>query len=83
MKTKPFFKSKTVNSALVIIVIAALNLLGIGEAEIGATYDTITTNTGTTTESAKDLTALVAGAVAIYGRFRADTKLGKAGDNED
>ena len=62
-------KSKTVNSTLVIIIIACMSLLGIGEDEIGRTYDTISKQTGTT-ENAKELITIMAGAGAIYGRFK-------------
>lgn len=63
-------KSKTIKSALTIIVIAILNILGVGEAEIGNTYDTITNATGQKTETAKDIGILVAGAGAVYGRCK-------------
>lgn len=69
MKKHPL-KSKTINSALTIIVIACLNLLGVGESQIGDTYDTITTATGQKTEAAKDIGLLIAGAGAIYGRVK-------------
>jgi hypothetical protein len=67
---KKFYKSKTVDSALVIIVIAILNILGVGEVEIGKTYDTLTETTGHKTESAKDIGLLIGGAGAIYGRYK-------------
>ncbi len=82
MKTKPVIKSKTINSILVIAVIVILNLLGIGEAEIGKTYDTITSNTSKT-ETTKDLVTLAAAGMAFYGRMNAKTKLGGKGDGDE
>lgn len=69
MKKHPI-KSKTINSALTIIVIACLNLLGVGETQIGNTYDTITDSTGQKTEAAKDIGLLLGSAGVIYGRYR-------------
>ena len=69
MKKHPI-KSKTINSALTIIVIACLNLLGVGETKIGNTYDTITNATGQKTEAAKDIGLLIGSAGVIYGRYR-------------
>lgn len=72
-------KSKTINSAIVIIVIALLNLLGVGETEIGQTYDTMTDATGQKTEAAKDIGLLFGSAGVIYGRFR----VGKGKDSDE
>jgi len=69
MKKHPL-KSKTINSTLIIIVIAILNLLGVGETEIGNTYDTLTDATGQKTEGAKDIGLLLGSAGVIYGRYR-------------
>ena len=69
MKKHPI-KSKTINSALTIIVIACLNLLGVGEQQIGSTYDTISDATGQGTESAKDIGLLLGSAGVIYGRYK-------------
>ncbi len=69
MKKHPL-KSKTVNSALTIIVIACLNLLGVGETQIGNTYDTITDVTGQKTEAAKDIGLLLGSAGVVYGRYK-------------
>ncbi len=61
-------KSKTINSAIVIIVIGLLNIIGIGDKQIAQTYDTMTDGKGTT-EQVKDI-GIVAGAIGvIYGRF--------------
>ena len=77
MKKHPL-KSKTVNSALVVIVMVCLSLLGVGEKKMGETYDTITDTTGQTTAVSKDLITLIAAGGAIYGRFKV-----KEADNED
>ena len=69
MKKSPF-KSKTINSAITIIVIALLNILGVGENETNNTYDAITDVTGQKTESIKDLGLLLGSAGVIYGRFK-------------
>jgi len=63
-------KSKTINSALVVIVIVCLSILGVGEKQIGQTYDAISDTTGQTTEGAKDLITLLAAGGAIYGRYK-------------
>ena len=73
MKKSPL-KSKTIDSALIIIVIAILSLLGVGEAEVGKTYDTITTQTGKRTENAKEIITILGGAGAIYGRYKVKEK---------
>ncbi len=71
-------KSKTIRSAIVIVVIALLNLLGVGEEQIGKTYDTMIDATGEKTEAAKDIGLLLGSAGVIYGRFR----VGKGKDDE-
>jgi len=62
-------KSKTVNSALVVILIAVMSLLGFGEAEIAKTYDSI--GQENKSENVKELITLAAGGLAIYGRYKA------------
>ena len=69
MKKNPL-KSKTISSALVIIVMVCMSLLGIGEEQMGETYDTITQGTGTKTEKSKDLITLLATGGVIYGRYK-------------
>lgn len=73
------FKSKTINSAIVIIIIALMNLVGVGEEQIGKTYDTLTDATGSQTEAAKDIGLLLGSAGVIYGRVR----VGKGKDSEE
>lgn len=67
MKKKPY-KSKTINSVLVIILITVMSLLGFGEEEIAKTYDTI--GQEKKTETAKELITLFAAGGAIYGRYK-------------
>ena len=70
-------KSKTINSAIIIIIIGLMNLVGIGDKQIAETYDTMTDGKGTI-EQVKDI-GVVAGAIGvIYGRFR----VGKGKDED-
>ena len=73
MKKHPL-KSKTVNSALVVVIMVCMSLLGIGEEQIGQTYDTISDATGQKTESALDIAKLVGLGGVIYGRFQVKEK---------
>ena len=70
MKKKPY-KSKTINSALVIILITIMSLMGIGEKEIVKTYDSISNTTGEKSENIKDLITMFAGFGVVYGRYKA------------
>ena len=65
---KPKWKSKTYRSLAVIVVILVLNFLGVGEEQIGQTYDTITDSTGKQAESVKDIVMLAGVLGAAYGR---------------
>ncbi len=76
MKSKPLFKSKTINSALVCAIIIMMNLLGIGEEKIGETYDTINDHVGSKQETTKDIVALGSLVGVVYGRLNAKTKIG-------
>lgn len=76
---KPKLKSKTLNSILIAAVMVILGILGVGEEQIGQTYDTITQSTGGQTETMKDLAILAALGGAYYGRVR----VGKGKDNEE
>ncbi|GAG46301.1 unnamed protein product, partial [marine sediment metagenome] len=67
MKKSPL-KSKTIDSALVIILITVMSLLGFGEEEIAKTYDTI--GEKKTMETGKELITLLAAGGAIYGRYK-------------
>ncbi len=64
------FKSKTINSAIVIAVIVLLNIVGVGREKITETYDTLTETTGQKTEIAMDLGKLAGCFGVVYGRFR-------------
>lgn len=61
-------KSKTVRALLTAAVIVLLNLLGVGEEQIGKTYDTIHDRQGKGTETAKDVGLVGALTYALYGR---------------
>ena len=61
-------KSKTIRSLMTAAVIVLLNLLGVGEEQIGKTYDTIHDHSGKQTETLKDVGLLGALAYGVYGR---------------
>ena len=65
---KSVFKSKTINSTLVIIAMTIMSLLGIGEEEIARTYDAI--GKESKTETTKEIVTLIAAGGAVYGRLR-------------
>ena len=69
---KPPLKSKTINSALVVILIAVMSLLGFGEEEIAKTYDQI--GKENKSETVKEIITLAAGGAAIYGRYKVKEK---------
>lgn len=71
MKKHPL-KSKTVNSALVIALMAIMSLLGIGETEIAKTYDSL--GKENKFDSGKDMVTLLAAAGAVYGRYKVKEK---------
>ena len=77
MKTKSYLKSKTIDSLIVAVILIILNILGIGEAEPGKTYDTMLDMQGRQTEQIKNLLVLGALGGAAYGRANANTHLGK------
>lgn len=68
MKAPEALKSKTIRAILVAAVLVMMNLLGVGEEEIGRTYDTIHDHRGKQTETAKDLGLLGMLGYAFYGR---------------
>lgn len=68
MKSPEALKSRTIRGLLTAMVIVLLSILGVGEEEIGKTYDTIHDHQGETTERAKDIGMLGALAYSIYGR---------------
>lgn len=86
MKIKENLQSKTVNSALLIIIVAILNIMGLFEATPGQTYDTMLELQGRQGEQIKNLLLMGGGAGAIFGRNHLNKKLGKkkeAGDEND
>ena len=68
MNVPEALKSKTVRGLMTAAVIVLLNLLGVGEEQIGKTYDTIHDRQGKQTETAKDLGLVGALAYSVYGR---------------
>ncbi len=68
-------KSKTINGALVVIVIAILSMFGIGEAEAPNAYDALGKDNEGQVEQGKELATLLAAGFAIYGRY--NVKKGK------
>ena len=76
MKTKKFWQSKTINSGIIIIILALMSIMGVGEEKLGNTYDTLIDKTGQKTEAGKDVLTGILGALAIYGRKTAKTKIG-------
>lgn len=68
MKTPEALKSKTIRAILTAVVIVILNLLGVGEEQIGKTYDTIHDHQGRQTETVKDIGLMGALVWAFYGR---------------
>ncbi len=64
---KPWYLSRTIWASVVGIVLAAGNWLGIATGGIDA---------GQLADSLLELAAAIAGAVAISGRLRANTRIG-------
>lgn len=77
METKHPLKSKTMESLLAAVLILIMNILGIGEATPGKTYDTMLDMRGRRTEQVKNLALLGACGGAAYGRLKANTHLGR------
>ena len=70
---KPMYKSKTINSVLVIVVIIILNMAGVGEDKVAETIDSMDSPQGNK-KDIKNMIALVAAGGAIYGRRKANEK---------
>lgn len=68
MKKNPL-KSKTIDSVLVVILIAVMSILGIGEKEIVQTYDGLGESRKADVP-VKELATLGAAGMAIYGRYK-------------
>lgn len=83
MKIKDNLKSKTVNSSILILIVAILNILGLFEATPGQTYDTMLELQNRQNEQIKNLLLLGGAGGAIYGRNHLNKKLGgKEPDDE-
>ncbi len=83
MEHKHFLQSKTVDSAILIIIVAILNIVGLFEAKPGQTYDTMLEMQGRQKEQIKNLLLIGGGGGAIYGRVKANKKLGKKKESDD
>lgn len=83
MEHKGYLQSKTIESAILIIIVALLNILGLFEATPGKTYDTMLDMEGRKKEQVKNLLLIGGGGGAIYGRIKAKKKLGKKKGDED
>lgn len=68
MKSPEVLKSKTIRGLLTALVLVILSILGVGEEQIGKTYDTIHDHRGKTTERVKDVGMLGALLYSTYGR---------------
>lgn len=77
METKHPLKSKTIESLIVAVLILIMNILGVGEAQPGKTYDTMLEMEGRRTEQVKNLALIGACGGAAYGRWKANTNLGR------
>lgn len=75
--TKDFTKSKTMRSLAICLIIVVMNIMGIGEAEVGKTIDTMHEMQGGKTENIKDILMLIGVGGAAYGRVVADKPLGR------
>jgi len=61
-------KSKTIRGLLIAVVLVIMSILGVGEKEIGKTYDTISTPKNNAVKETKDLGMLGALLYSVYGR---------------
>lgn len=71
MKKNPL-KSKTIDSALVIVLIAVMSLLGFGEGEIAKAYDSLEQSKKPI--PVKELVTLLGAGGVIYGRYKVKEK---------
>lgn len=83
METKGYLHSKTIDSAIIIIIVAILNILGLFEATPGQTYDTMLEMKGRQKEQIKNLLLIGGSGGVVYGRIKAKKKLGKKRGYED
>jgi hypothetical protein len=84
MKGKAFYQSKTINSAIVIILVALTNLWTLFTKPMDdVTYDTWNEDLQQkNSEQLKNFVLVGGGAAAIYGRTKAKKPIGN-GDSED
>ena len=75
METKGYLKSKTIRFLVIAAVIVLTNIIGVGEAEPGQTYDTMTKMEGEEVEQVKNILLLLGIGGAGYGRAVADKPL--------
>ena len=83
MKTPQPLKSKTIQGLLTAALIVIMSLLGVGEEQIGKTYDTIHDHQGAKTEKYKDVGMLGAILYSVYGRSVAKGPLKWKKEDED
>ena len=77
MENKAYLKSKTIRFLVLAIIIVMTNIMGIGEAEPGKTYDTMTQMEGEEVEQVKNILMLIGIGGAGYGRAVAKEPLGR------
>lgn len=63
-------KSKTMLSGLVILIIALMSLAGVGEKQLGETFDTMTDVTRTQIDNGKEIIQLLGCFGVFYGRYK-------------
>lgn len=68
MKQPEALKSKTIRGLLTAAVIVIMSILGVGEEQIGKTYDSIHDTQGQKTETYKEVGMLGAILYSVYGR---------------
>jgi len=84
MQGKKFYQSKTINSAIIIIVVGIMNLWTLFTKPMdGFTYDTWTEDIQKQkADELKNLILVGGGAGAIYGRTKAKKPIGDTDDEE-
>ena len=77
METKGYLQSKTMCSLIVVFAMVVVNMMGIGEAEVGETIDSLVEMTGEKTVNIKDVLMLLGIGGAAYGRAVANKPLAR------
>lgn len=80
MNKKNWYRSSTIQSAIVIIAVVVLQMLT-GGKNPGQTIDTMTRTVTENKELITQIVTLAAGAMAIRGRLKANTVIKKKGEN--